>query len=80
MAVQSEIERATTLLRQGKTLEAAAVSGAILAREPNHAVAAHLLGLALKPRLPSPLRQQNVRGPHGLTMTIVALRSYQVLI
>ena len=48
MSVQQEIERATTLLSQGKPLESIAICGAILAREPRNATAAHLLGLALK--------------------------------
>jgi len=48
MIVQREIERATALLSQGKALDSAAVCGAILAREPNNAIAAHLMGLALK--------------------------------
>jgi Flp pilus assembly protein TadD len=48
MSVQQELERATLLLSQGKPLESVALCGAILAREPRHAVAAHLLGLALK--------------------------------
>ena len=48
MSVLHEIERATTLLSQGKALESIAICGAILAREPRNAIAAHLLGLALK--------------------------------
>jgi Flp pilus assembly protein TadD len=44
----AEIDRATELLRRGDPADAAAVLGAVLAREPGHAVAAHLLGLALK--------------------------------
>src|ERR1700758_4968198 len=48
MSLQHEIERATALLSQGKALDSAAVCGAILAREPRNAVAAHLMGLALK--------------------------------
>ena len=42
------IERATTLLRSAQPLAAAAVCGAILAREPRNAIAAQLMGLALK--------------------------------
>jgi tetratricopeptide (TPR) repeat protein len=42
------LERATTLLRNAQPLAAAAVCGAILAQEPANAVAAQLLGLALK--------------------------------
>ena len=41
-------ELASALLDAGKAIESAAMSGAILAREPNNAIAAHLLGLALK--------------------------------
>lgn len=48
MAQSADLERATALLRDGKPADAAAALGAILAREPKHAVAAHLLGLALK--------------------------------
>jgi Flp pilus assembly protein TadD len=48
MSFQPEIERASTLLSQGKHLDAAAVCGAILAREPRNPMAAHLMGLALK--------------------------------
>src|SRR5579883_1969654 len=44
----ASLERATTLLRSGQPLAAAAVCGAILAREPANAVAAQLMGLALK--------------------------------
>jgi Tfp pilus assembly protein PilF len=44
----AEIDRATELLRRGDPADAAALLGAVLAREPRHAVAAHLLGLALK--------------------------------
>lgn len=40
--------RATTLLRGGEPLAAAAMCGAILVREPRNAIAAQLLGLALK--------------------------------
>lgn len=42
------LERATTLLRSAQPVAAAAVCGAILAREPRNAIAAQLLGLALK--------------------------------
>lgn len=42
------LERAGALLRGGDPAAAAALCGAILAREPRHAVAAHMLGLALK--------------------------------
>lgn len=42
------LERATTLLRSAQPLAAAAICGAILAREPSNAIAAQLLGLALK--------------------------------
>ena len=42
------LERATSLLRSAQPLAAAAVCGAILAREPRNAIAAQLLGLALK--------------------------------
>ena len=48
MTEQPEIERATALLSQGKARDSAAVCGAILAREPRNAIAAHLMGLALK--------------------------------
>ncbi len=48
MASAPRLEQATALLRAGKPEGAAAILGAILAREPRHAVAAHLLGLALK--------------------------------
>src|SRR5262252_8411520 len=48
MTVLEEIERAMTLLSQGKPLESIAICSAILAREPRNAIAAHLLGLALK--------------------------------
>ena len=48
MSHTENLDRATALLRAGKPADAAAVLGAILAREPNHAIAAHLLGLALK--------------------------------
>ena len=42
------LERATALLQRGQPLASAAICGAILAREPRNAIAAHLLGLALK--------------------------------
>jgi Flp pilus assembly protein TadD len=42
------LERAAILLRNAQPLAAAAVCGAILAREPRNAIAAQLLGLALK--------------------------------
>ncbi len=42
------LEGATTLLQRGQPLASAAICGAILAREPRNAIAAHLLGLALK--------------------------------
>jgi Flp pilus assembly protein TadD len=48
MNVRPEIERASVLLSEGKAAEGAAVCSAILAQEPANAVAAHLLGLALK--------------------------------
>ncbi len=48
MSHGENLDRATALLRAGKPADAAAMLGAILAREPRHAVAAHLLGLALK--------------------------------
>jgi len=48
MSVLNEIERATKLLSQGKPLESIAICGTILAQEPRNAIAAHLLGLALK--------------------------------
>jgi Flp pilus assembly protein TadD len=43
-----EIERASEALRQGRFPECAAICGAIVARDPEHAVATHLLGLAIK--------------------------------
>jgi Flp pilus assembly protein TadD len=43
-----EIDRASSLLRQGRPAESAAISEAVLEREPRNALAAHLLGLALK--------------------------------
>lgn len=42
------LERASALLRSAQPLAAAAVCGAILARDPRNAIAAQLLGLALK--------------------------------
>lgn len=48
MASATALENATALLREGKPAAAAAVLGALLAREPRHPVAAHLMGLALK--------------------------------
>ncbi len=48
MALTPNIDYATGLLQQGKPAEAAALLGAILAREPRHTVAAHLMGLAMK--------------------------------
>jgi len=42
------VERAVSLLRSAQPLPAAAVCGAILAREPRNAIAAQLMGLALK--------------------------------
>lgn len=42
------LERASALLRAGEPIAGAAICGAILAREPRNAIAAHLLGLALK--------------------------------
>lgn len=48
MSSQTEIERATLLLQQGQPQLGAVVLGAVVAREPGNAAAAHLLGLALK--------------------------------
>lgn len=48
MASTPRLEQATALLQAGKPEGAAAILGAILAREPQHPLAAHLLGLALK--------------------------------
>lgn len=48
MADTDTLERASALVRGGEPLAGAAVCGTILAREPRNAVAAHLLGLALK--------------------------------
>lgn len=42
------LERASDLLQAGDPVAGAALCGAILAREPRNAIAAHLLGLALK--------------------------------
>ena len=48
MAVQEDIARASALLSAGDYGASAALTGAILAQEPRNAIAAHLLGLALK--------------------------------
>lgn len=48
MTTATELERASALLGQGKFMDTAAICGAILHREPRNAIAAHLLGLALK--------------------------------
>lgn len=48
MTVQAEIDRASVLLSQGKPQESAVICASVLAREPRNAIAAHLLGLALK--------------------------------
>jgi Flp pilus assembly protein TadD len=48
MSSQQAIEHAAALLSEGKHLDSAAACGAILAREPRNAAAAHLMGLALK--------------------------------
>jgi len=48
MAVPEEIARASALLSAGDYRASAALTGAILAREPRNAIAAHLFGLALK--------------------------------
>jgi Flp pilus assembly protein TadD len=48
VSLQTEIEHASALLSQGRPQDSAAVCSAILSREPRNAVAAHLLGLALK--------------------------------
>jgi Flp pilus assembly protein TadD len=45
---QSEIERASNALNQGKFPECAAICAAIVARDASNAVATHLLGLAIK--------------------------------
>lgn len=46
--MSEDIDRAAALLQNGNPLEAARLCGAVLGREPRHASAAHLLGLALK--------------------------------
>ena len=48
MSEHVEIERASQALSQGKFAECAAICGAIVARDARNAVAAHLLGLAIK--------------------------------
>jgi Tfp pilus assembly protein PilF len=48
MTDATDLERATALLRDGKPADAARVLGALLSRQPRHAIAAHLMGLALK--------------------------------
>jgi Tfp pilus assembly protein PilF len=48
MSEATDLDRATALLKEGKAADAAAILGAVVARQPRHAVAAHLLGLALK--------------------------------
>jgi len=48
MSDAASLDRATALLREGRPADAAALLGAVLAREPKHAIAAHLMGLALK--------------------------------
>lgn len=48
MAHTETLEQATAALQRGEPLAGATICGAILAREPRNAVAAHLLGLALK--------------------------------
>ena len=48
MAVPENIARASALLSAGDYRASAALTGAILAQEPRNAIAAHLLGLALK--------------------------------
>jgi hypothetical protein len=48
MAPYEDIAQASALLQAGDYRASAAVSSAILAREPRNAIAAHLLGLALK--------------------------------
>lgn len=45
---QQDLEQASQLLDAGNALGSAAITAAILAREPKNAVAGHLLGLALK--------------------------------
>lgn len=48
MPIQEEIARASALLSGGDFRASAAVTRAILAQDPGNAIAAHLLGLALK--------------------------------
>lgn len=48
MADTETLDRVAALLRSGEPVAGAKVCGAILAREPRNAVAAHLMGLALK--------------------------------
>jgi Flp pilus assembly protein TadD len=48
MAAQAELERAASLLAQRKFADCIAVCAAIVAAEPAHALATHLLGLAVK--------------------------------
>lgn len=48
MTEQTEIERASHALNQGKFPECAAICAAIVARDSGNAVATHLLGLAVK--------------------------------
>lgn len=48
MSVQSDLQRASSLLDEGKFFESAALSAAIVAQEPRNAIATHLLGLAVK--------------------------------
>ena len=48
MAVIENIARASALLSAGDYRASAALTGAILAQDPRNAIAAHLLGLALK--------------------------------
>lgn len=48
MAHAETLEDASAALKRGEPLAGAAICGAILAREPGNAIAAHLLGLALK--------------------------------
>lgn len=48
MADGETLDRAAALLKSGDPLAGAKLCGAMLAREPRNAVAAHLLGLALK--------------------------------
>src|SRR6185312_1882137 len=48
MSHADTLERVSALLRAGEPIAGAALCGSILAREPRNALAAHLLGLALK--------------------------------